>query len=349
MIGGAALEFYWRAGLHYGLPQYLQDIAWYVEPKVAEAIFRQMLDEAGVAVLSDRRLRERDGVQKQGARLAAITMENGARFAARVFADATYEGDLMAQAGVTYTWGRESSAQYGESLAGVRGETPFHQFLIDISPVRAQRQATARDLRGSRGRARRRRQESPGLQLPHDLSPTIRPTRCLTRSPRTTTRRGSNWRRGSLDAMAEETGPAAAHGRGAFHRSRSPTRRPTSTTTAPFSTDYIGKSWDYPEAELPAPRRDLAGPRRVHEGLLLLPRARPARADAAAEGGQRRGVCQGRIHRHRQLAPPALYPRGAPDGRRVRDDPAGHPDRPRPSRTPSAWAPTTAIRTTWSA
>src|ERR1035438_6464052 len=77
-----------------------------------------------------------DGVRKsgRGERIEAITMENGARYTARMFADCTYEGDLMAQAGVTYTWGRESSAQYGESLAGVRGETPFHQFLVDISP-----------------------------------------------------------------------------------------------------------------------------------------------------------------------------------------------------------------------
>ena len=51
VIGGYSLEFYWRAGTYYNLPQYLQDIAWYVEPKVAEAIFRQMLDEAGVTVL----------------------------------------------------------------------------------------------------------------------------------------------------------------------------------------------------------------------------------------------------------------------------------------------------------
>src|SRR5690348_13112684 len=45
VIGGAALEFYWRAGNHYKLAQYLQDFAWYVEPKVAEQIFRQMLQE----------------------------------------------------------------------------------------------------------------------------------------------------------------------------------------------------------------------------------------------------------------------------------------------------------------
>jgi hypothetical protein len=54
-----------------------------------------------------------------------------------VFADATYEGDLMAQAGVSFTWGREAIAEYGESLAGVRDHTPLHQFQAPVSPVDA--------------------------------------------------------------------------------------------------------------------------------------------------------------------------------------------------------------------
>src|SRR6266481_4933111 len=134
VIGGYALEFYWRAGKAYEMSRYLQDIAWLVEPHVAEPIFRQMLSEAGVTVLLDHRLREKDGVRQEGGRIVSIVMDNGARFDGKVFADCSYEGDLMAQAGVQYTWGRESAAQYGESLAGVRGETPKHQFLVDLSP-----------------------------------------------------------------------------------------------------------------------------------------------------------------------------------------------------------------------
>lgn len=95
VIGGYSLEFYWRAGLHYGLPQYLQHIAWYVEPKVAEEIFRKMLAEEKIPVFFERRL---GSVQKQGTRLASITMESGEQFAGKVFADCSYEGDLMAQA-----------------------------------------------------------------------------------------------------------------------------------------------------------------------------------------------------------------------------------------------------------
>ena len=246
VIGGAALEFYWRAGLHYGLPQYLQDIAWYVEPKAAEAIFRQMLDEAGVAVLSGRRLRETDGVQKQGARLAAITMENGERFAARVFADATYEGDLMAQSGVTFTWGRESSAQYGESLAGVRGETPKHQFLIDISPYGANHKLLpeiSEAPAGEPGAADRKVQaynfrmifsHDPANQTPYPKPAHYDPARFELAARLFS---GMEKKLGRPLRMGEvlSIGPI-------------PNEKADINNNGPFSTDYIGKSWDYPNA-----------------------------------------------------------------------------------------------------
>ena len=72
-------------------------------------------------------------------------LENGDVFAAKVFADASYEGDLMAQAGVSYTWGREGTNEYGESLAGVREHTPLHQFRVPVSPVDDAGKTPARD------------------------------------------------------------------------------------------------------------------------------------------------------------------------------------------------------------
>lgn len=133
-IGGYAFEFYYRIGKHYGMSLYGHDVSWLHEPRVAEDTFRQMLRDANVTVLQNHRLRERTGVRKEGPVLREITMEDGSSFTAKIFMDATYEGDLMAQSGVTYTWGRESSAQYGEPLAGVRGRTPFHQFPVNVSP-----------------------------------------------------------------------------------------------------------------------------------------------------------------------------------------------------------------------
>jgi hypothetical protein len=132
VIGGMALEFYWRMGRHYELDRHLQQVAWMPEPGAAEKVMRQMLADAGVTVLHGHRLREKTGVRKQGDRLTEVEMDNGARFRAKVFADCSYEGDLMAQAGVSYTYGREGRADYGESLAGVLAHTRNHNFAVDI-------------------------------------------------------------------------------------------------------------------------------------------------------------------------------------------------------------------------
>jgi hypothetical protein len=132
VIGGYALEFFERAGRKYGEP-----VEWHLEPHVGEEVFKDLVKESGVEVRYRHRLREKSGVTRQGSRVTTITMENGATFSAPVFIDATYEGDLMAQAGVTYTWGREGRDEYGESLAGVRDRTPLHQFRVRIRPFDA--------------------------------------------------------------------------------------------------------------------------------------------------------------------------------------------------------------------
>ena len=87
---------------------------WTYEPHVAAKITRQMLDEAGVKVLTKRVLKR---VDKAGARITQIVTSEG-EFAAKVFVDGTYEGDLMAAAGVSWTIGREGRAEFGEPLAG---------------------------------------------------------------------------------------------------------------------------------------------------------------------------------------------------------------------------------------
>jgi hypothetical protein len=132
VIGGYSLEFFERVGKKYGKP-----IEWHFEPHVAEEVFKELVRDAGVEVFYRHRLRERTGVRKTATRVTTVAMESGATFAARVFADATYEGDLMAQAGVSYTWGREGTSEYGESLAGVRDRTPKHQFTVPVKPYDA--------------------------------------------------------------------------------------------------------------------------------------------------------------------------------------------------------------------
>jgi len=129
-IGGLPLEFFQRVGRRYHQP-----VVWDFEPHVAAQVLQEMAREAGVQVFFRHRMREQGGVARQGTLLRAVVTENGARFPARVFIDASYEGDLLAQAGVSYAWGRESRQTYGESFAGVRGEDRYgqHRFLLPVA------------------------------------------------------------------------------------------------------------------------------------------------------------------------------------------------------------------------
>jgi len=120
VIGGYALELYKRAGVIYkGYPK-VKTYGWLLEPHVAERIFNDMVREANVKVFFNHRLKEKGGVKKSGSKISQIIVENGTVFTAKQFIDATYEGDLMAFAGVSYIVGREPVSKYNEPSAGIR-------------------------------------------------------------------------------------------------------------------------------------------------------------------------------------------------------------------------------------
>ncbi|MBN8823499.1 MULTISPECIES: FAD-dependent oxidoreductase [unclassified Spirosoma] len=122
-ISGLPLEFYQRLGKFYGI----NGPTFYFESHVAEKTFLDLLKEANVTVVYDAFVQS---ATKRGTTIQSITLTNGNRYTGSVFIDATYEGDLMAKAGVSHTHGRENREQYGESLAGVR----FIDTPIDASP-----------------------------------------------------------------------------------------------------------------------------------------------------------------------------------------------------------------------
>ncbi len=111
--GGITREFFTITGNSFFKPSKAEAT---FEALVADPVPGQSWDQP-IPVYYEQRL---DHVDKVGARITALHMENGSIFRGKMFIDCTYEGDLMARAGVPYTWGRESSAQYGESLAGRR-------------------------------------------------------------------------------------------------------------------------------------------------------------------------------------------------------------------------------------
>lgn len=129
IIGGLALEFYERVFRHYGRPMWEYRGP---EPRVAEKILLDWLQEAGVDVRLESRL---ESVSKEGRRIVEIVLASGRRIRAAVFVDATYEGDLLARAGVSYKVGRESRTLYGETWAGRQEILPSqHQFGTGVSP-----------------------------------------------------------------------------------------------------------------------------------------------------------------------------------------------------------------------
>lgn len=134
VVTGLALDFYRRIGAHYNNFE-----QWIFEPKVAEQVFKDYVLEGKFDVLYHSRLRE---VKKNGTTIASLLLEDTENpssapvsVAAKVFLDCTYEGDLMARAGVSYTVGREANAQYNETVNGVQLKNK-HQFPDGIDPYK---------------------------------------------------------------------------------------------------------------------------------------------------------------------------------------------------------------------
>ncbi len=157
-IGGRAKSFFQRVYAHYQLPeawrcetreQYFERsihrvftgkhdpsrMQWVFEPHVAEHIFEKLLDEAGVTVVHKQRLDRQQTIDMHQQRLQSIRTEEGQIYAAKMFIDATYEGDLMALSQVSYIVGREANNAYDEQFNGVRGRRYGDTYAASTGPI----------------------------------------------------------------------------------------------------------------------------------------------------------------------------------------------------------------------
>lgn len=139
-IGGIAREFYQNVKKYYQNPenwnwqkreQYRdggqtttnpnEDAMWTFEPSAALKILHQMLaPEKNITLVYNQRLNRKNGVIKKKGLITSISMESGEVYSGQAYIDATYEGDLMAAAGVSYTVGRKSNKKYGETINGIQ-------------------------------------------------------------------------------------------------------------------------------------------------------------------------------------------------------------------------------------
>ncbi len=154
ILGGLSRDFYHRVYLHYqkdeawtfekkasfanhgqGAPALdpKTELASTFEPKVAEAVLKQMLSEQGVQIVRGR-LDLKQGVTMNNKLIESIRLEDGSIIQGKMFIDASYEGDLMAAAGVSFTIGRESNAQYNEKGNGITGPRKGNQLPKGIDP-----------------------------------------------------------------------------------------------------------------------------------------------------------------------------------------------------------------------
>ncbi|RDL36236.1 Uncharacterized protein BP5553_06848 [Venustampulla echinocandica] len=144
-VGGVALEFHRRISLHYGRSERLENVVkegikdpdiWRFESKVAEKVIKEWLAEYPNITIITEMLSPAGSVIRDGNRVRGIKLGNGQIISGQVFIEASYEGDLLEAAGITTVHGRESSSTYGESLAGVRDNTPYTQLTVPIDPYK---------------------------------------------------------------------------------------------------------------------------------------------------------------------------------------------------------------------
>ena len=241
-IGGSSLEFYERLGRHYD-----REIEWYPEPHAAEKAFQEMVGEADrLTVFYQHRLKEKGGVEKAGEYITKIGMENGSVFRATVFIDASYEGDLMAQSGVSYTWGREGVDQYREPLAGVRPRDRNHQFDVPVSAYDEQANLLPEIQTGLRGELGDGDQKIQAYNFRMILTSDRENRVPFPKPPDYSAERYGLLAR-FLAAFVRQEGRPPRFDE-IFLPREVANRKWDFNNRGPFSTDYIGKNWEYPNA-----------------------------------------------------------------------------------------------------
>lgn len=241
VVTGLARDFYRRIGTHYGKFE-----QWIFEPHVAEEIFNGYLKEADVEVLYGHYIKGAT-VEKGSIRRIDVVPAKGGKpvgVKAQMFIDCSYEGDLMAEAGVSYTVGREADSVYGETYNGVQ-LLDGHQFPDGIDPYVIQGDSTSGLLWGispepvaARGTGDRKVQaynyRITLTDKPENIVPIVRPADYDSSKYELLLRLKEKQPWKSLDDV--------------FIWSRMPNGKTDINNRGGFSTDMIGMNWDYPEA-----------------------------------------------------------------------------------------------------
>lgn len=265
VIGGLAREFYHRLYQHYDKPESWKwqkkdeygnkgqgtpamdgadRTMWIFEPHAAEQVFEDFVKENNIKIYRDEWLDRDKGVEKKDGKIVSIKTLSGKTFAGKMFIDATYEGDLMASAGVKYHVGREANSVYNEKWNGVQAGVfqHGHYFKKNISPYKVEGDPKS------------------GL-LPYISDEKIASNgsgdnkiqaycfrMCLSANPdnRIPFEKPAGYDVANYELLARVY--KAGWGETFDKYDPIPNKKTDTNNHGPFSTDFIGENYDYPEA-----------------------------------------------------------------------------------------------------
>jgi len=322
VIGGIAREFYQNIKKHYSdstnwiwqkpseyksggqsFTDKNEDAMWTFEPSVALEVYHEMMKDLEIQVIYNQRLDRTAGVSKTGKTITSITMESGAQYAGKMFIDATYEGDLLATAGISYTVGREANSQYGETLNGVQANDTSQTLLNNISSnAKHHNFVEGVDSYITTGDA------SSGL-LPN-VNPSIEEDgsgdhhiqaycfrMCLSDHPenRIPFEKPSDYEEVNYELLFRNY--EAGYGRIPWIHSMMPNRKSDSNNRDGFSTDFIGQNYDYPEASYAEREKIVQRHRSYQQGLMWLLANHPRIPQEIREEVSKWGTCKDEFDR----------------------------------------------------
>lgn len=288
-VGGLAREFYHRIWQHYhdseadawnwqskdtfaalnrgyGRPDEDGDkpTMWRFEPHVAEQVYEDFVNEYDLTVHRNEWLDREKGVVSESGRIVSIAMLSGKTYTGKVFIDATYEGDLMATAGVSYHVGREASSVYGERWNGIQVGTLHHNHFFNnrVDPYIIPGDPSSGLLPGISG-------EAPGaFGAGDDRLQAYCFRMCLTNVPenRVPFPKPENYDpfRYELLLRVYENGWRGHLGK----FDRMPNGKTDTNNNGPFSTDYIGGNYAYPEADYATRQKIIQDHEDYQKGLM---------------------------------------------------------------------------------
>ena len=303
-IGGISREFYQNVKKYYLKPEnwiwekreayrgvgyntFDEDAMWAFEPSAALKIYFDMLEkEPNIQIVYHQRLNRKTGVKKDKQVIKSIQMESGHIYQGKMFMDCTYEGDLMAASGVSYTVGRESNSQYGESLNGVQANdvsltlhkkasmnSIHHNFIDGVSPYLIKGNPKSGLLPFVRA-------DKPGMdgQADHKIQAycyrmtlTNHPeNRILFKKPLGYKEldyellfRNYEAAKGDIRKMYDYGDPLVP-----WINSEMPNRKTDTNNQKGFSTDFVGQNYQYPEASYEDRIKIAALHRKYQQGLM---------------------------------------------------------------------------------